>query len=49
MQLATGARLGEIVGLRREDIYLDAEIPYIPREARKVTEDLSQYTASPFD
>lgn len=31
--LATGARLGEIVGLRKQDIYLDAEIPYI-----KITE-----------
>jgi integrase len=27
--LATGARLGEIVGLRRKDVYLDAEVPYI--------------------
>ena len=28
MQLATGARLGEIVGLRREDVLLDHEIPH---------------------
>lgn len=27
--LATGARLGEIVGLRGQDVYLDAEVPYI--------------------
>jgi len=29
MQFGTGARLGEIVGLRREDVFLDAEIPHI--------------------
>lgn len=27
--LATGARLGEIVGLRKQDVHLDAEVPYI--------------------
>lgn len=27
--LATGARLGEIVGLRKKDVHLDAEVPYI--------------------
>jgi integrase len=27
--LTTGARLGEIVGLRKEDVFLDVEIPYI--------------------
>jgi len=29
IQLATGARLGEIVGLRREDVFLDHGIPHI--------------------
>jgi integrase len=36
IQLATGSRLGEIVGLRREDVCLDHEIPHIiiqPHEA----------------
>jgi integrase len=36
-QLATGARLREIVGLRREDIFLNCEIPYVairPNEVR---------------
>jgi hypothetical protein len=29
IQLATGARLAEIVGLRREDVFLDHEVPHI--------------------
>jgi integrase len=36
LQLSTGARLGEIVGLRREDIILNHEVPHInirPHEA----------------
>jgi integrase len=36
LQLATGARLAEIVGLRREDVFLDHEVPHIwirPHEA----------------
>jgi integrase len=36
LQLATGARLGEIVGLRWEDVVLNCEIPHIiirPHEA----------------
>jgi integrase len=35
-QLATGARLREIVGLRREDVFLECEIPHVyirPHEA----------------
>jgi integrase len=36
IQLATGARLKEIVGLRREDVFLNCEIPHVyirPNEA----------------